>query len=278
MGCIDWIGGRGCRLVQPQLYISLSPNLLPTPPSHSHPLWPHLTRGLANGPKTWTFLSSPSKYLTRNALARPVRNSPFPTWVSLTPFFFFFAQGVYRGGMPVSFRSCTNPKPGSQPCSPTLPWPTWNTTGPCPRFSKGACVWLVRKHSSSVIAPYSPRNLSSSRTTTSGRHGERLTPEGGILVAPSKVFSSLGRQSGLTGSTQLGFGPRIPPVCCLVSPLPHTKYACDSRQTHFPVDCRPSLLCAYSSPEWQIVDLATSLYGKTLVPLYENFGPDSIGG
>lgn len=31
-----------------------------------------------------------------------------------------------------------------------------------------------------------------------------------------------------------------------------------------------------NTPEWQIVDLATSLYGKTLVPLYENFGPDSI--
>ena len=35
---------------------------------------------------------------------------------------------------------------------------------------------------------------------------------------------------------------------------------------------------AHSSPEWQIVDLATSLYGKALVPLYDNFGPDSIGG
>ena len=29
--------------------------------------------------------------------------------------------------------------------------------------------------------------------------------------------------------------------------------------------------------EWRIVDLAASLYGKALVPLYDNFGPDSIG-
>ena len=36
-------------------------------------------------------------------------------------------------------------------------------------------------------------------------------------------------------------------------------------------------LVNHPPPEWQIVDLATSLYGKTLVPLYENFGPDSIG-
>lgn len=36
-------------------------------------------------------------------------------------------------------------------------------------------------------------------------------------------------------------------------------------------------LFVHPSPEWQIVDLATSLYGKALVPLYDNFGPDSIG-
>jgi len=29
--------------------------------------------------------------------------------------------------------------------------------------------------------------------------------------------------------------------------------------------------------EWRILDLALSLYGKVVVPLYENFGPDSIG-
>jgi hypothetical protein len=29
--------------------------------------------------------------------------------------------------------------------------------------------------------------------------------------------------------------------------------------------------------EWRILDLALSLYGKVIVPLYENFGPDSIG-
>ena len=29
--------------------------------------------------------------------------------------------------------------------------------------------------------------------------------------------------------------------------------------------------------EWRILDLALSLYGKVLVPLYENFGPDSVG-
>ena len=29
--------------------------------------------------------------------------------------------------------------------------------------------------------------------------------------------------------------------------------------------------------EWRIIDLAASLYGKALVPLYDNFGPDSIG-
>lgn len=31
-----------------------------------------------------------------------------------------------------------------------------------------------------------------------------------------------------------------------------------------------------NTPEWRILDLALSLYGKVLVPLYENFGPDSI--
>ena len=29
--------------------------------------------------------------------------------------------------------------------------------------------------------------------------------------------------------------------------------------------------------EWRILDLALSFYGKVVVPLYENFGPDSIG-
>lgn len=35
-------------------------------------------------------------------------------------------------------------------------------------------------------------------------------------------------------------------------------------------------LWSMNIPEWRIVDLAASLYGKVLVPLYDNFGPDSI--
>ena len=76
------------------------------------------------------------------------------------------------------------------------------------------------------------------------------------------------------GSTRLVFGPRISQVRF------HTRLAdpvISGRQLRSPVDCR-STLFSRLSPEWQIVDLATSLYGKTLVPLYENFGPDSIGG
>lgn len=54
---------------------------------------------------------------------------------------------------------------------------------------------------------------------------------------------------------------------------------CDFRESSAPGYCRSrSHLIAHSSLEWQIVDLATSLYGKALVPLYDNFGPDSIGG
>lgn len=35
-------------------------------------------------------------------------------------------------------------------------------------------------------------------------------------------------------------------------------------------------LWSMNIPEWRIIDLAVSLYGKVLVPLYDNFGPDSI--
>ncbi|KAF9648062.1 long-chain-fatty-acid-CoA ligase [Thelephora ganbajun] len=35
-------------------------------------------------------------------------------------------------------------------------------------------------------------------------------------------------------------------------------------------------LWSANTPEWRIVDLALPLYGKVVVPLYENFGPDSI--
>ncbi|KAF9777881.1 hypothetical protein BJ322DRAFT_1094908 [Thelephora terrestris] len=38
----------------------------------------------------------------------------------------------------------------------------------------------------------------------------------------------------------------------------------------------PVALWSMNIPEWRIIDLAVSLYGKVLVPLYENFGPDSI--
>ena len=51
---------------------------------------------------------------------------------------------------------------------------------------------------------------------------------------------------------------------------------CDCRKPQTSVDSRPHPI-ADLSPEWQVVDLAASLYGKTLVPLYENFGPDSVG-
>ena len=40
-------------------------------------------------------------------------------------------------------------------------------------------------------------------------------------------------------------------------------------------DTKDLIFCRVS--EWRIIDLAASLYGKALVPLYDNFGPESIG-
>jgi len=173
------------------------------------------------------------------------------------------------------FRSRPKPNPSLQPCSPTSPWMTWNTTGLYPKFSKVGYVPQAREHSSSVTGLSNLRNLSSLQITTSGRHGERSTREDGMSGVPSKVFSSLGRRSERTGSTRSGFGPRISLVGLPLLAL----WPCDFPESSVPVDCRSrSHLIAHPSTEWQIVDLATSLYGKALVPLYDNFGPDSIGG
>jgi len=171
--------------------------------------------------------------------------------------------------MSIPPRSYTKPKPSSQPSSPISPWPTSNITELYPRFSTAVFIWPVRRRRSSVTAPSSLRNLSSLRTTTSGRHGKISTCEGGTSVVPSKVFSNPGQRSEQTDSIRLGFGLPMSPVC-YSHPRPTIRQLC------FPVDWR-CFPFAHLFTEWQIVDLATSLYGKALVPLYENFGVDSIG-
>jgi hypothetical protein len=85
---------------------------------------------------------------------------------------------------------------------------------------------------------------------------------------PSKLSSGPGLRWERTAWTPSGFGLQTSPVG-----FPHTRSR-DFRQLRprrLPLDLT-------SSPEWQVVDLATSLYGKALVPLYDNFGPDSVGG
>ena len=47
-------------------------------------------------------------------------------------------------------------------------------------------------------------------------------------------------------------------------------------QPHVPLNRFASVLTAILVA-WRVLDLALSLYGKVIVPLYENFGPDSIG-
>ena len=64
----------------------------------------------------------------------------------------FFVSRYLPGRYVDSFRSRATPKLGSQPCSPTSPWPTWNTTERCPSFLIVGYALPVRKLRSSDTA------------------------------------------------------------------------------------------------------------------------------
>ena len=87
--------------------------------------------------------------------------------------------------------------------------------------------------------------------------------------------------SGRTGSRPSACGPQTLPVSlrftCHV--FVHLDRPASTHHVfpHPVLTFTPRSHDRCDSAEWRILDLALSLYGKVVVPLYENFGPDSIG-
>ena len=104
-----------------------------------------------------------------------------------------------------------------------------------------------------VHAPLSLSNLSSSRTTTSGRYGKRLTREDEMSVAPSKVFfksgavvrtsgldtvnPALDRQSGNSVFPLIGVTHPDPPLYSLIYRMANSQFSYITAQQ----SSRPSL-------------------------------------
>lgn len=83
-------------------------------------------------------------------------------------------------------------------------------------------------------------------------------------------------QLGRTGLRQSVCGPqtlRVSSAFLSIASIDHEWRLTDIGSPH--LDAILTTLNLFA--EWRIVDLALSLYGKVVVPLYENFGPDSIG-